>query len=222
MVREHIDTIDSLLARYVAGTLPEPARVLVESHMEMNARSRRFVSELEALAGEALFDIAPVELTDRDDMLEAIFASRDAEASIPIQVAARKADADRPLAGLPTALRNFIGYEIDSIPWRSKMPGLREFDLGEFDGCHASMFWLRPGRPIPAHTHGGCEISLVLQGAFSDGIGRYGPGDISVADEDVDHRPVAENIGPCIGFAVTDAPLRLTGSFRQIISDLIG
>jgi putative transcriptional regulator len=40
MVREHIDTIDSLLARYVAGTLPTPARVLVEAHLELKPKNR--------------------------------------------------------------------------------------------------------------------------------------------------------------------------------------
>jgi len=39
MVREHIDTLDSLLARYVAGTLPTPARVLVEAHLELKPQN---------------------------------------------------------------------------------------------------------------------------------------------------------------------------------------
>jgi putative transcriptional regulator len=47
-------------------------------------------------------------------------------------------------------------------------------------------------------------------------------GDISVADDSVHHRPVAENNRPCIAFSVLDAPIKLTGSFRQIIADLIG
>ncbi|MGO7580660.1 hypothetical protein ACC699_39075, partial [Rhizobium ruizarguesonis] len=49
-----------------------------------------------------------------------------------------------------------------------------------------------------------------------------GPGEISIADETVDHRPVAEKDRPCIAFAVSDGPVKLTGSFRQMIGDLIG
>ncbi|WP_099867825.1 ChrR family anti-sigma-E factor [Pararhizobium haloflavum] len=216
MVREHIDTIDALMARYVAGSLPAPARVLVKSHLEMRPEARGFVKDLESLAGEALEAVEPEPIGDRDGALQGIFSSND----IVLPMAPEKSAEDA--ADLPAALRDFIGYGIDDIPWRTKMPGFKEYNIGDVDGCTVSMFWIRPGRAIPAHTHHGCEITLVLRGAFSDGVGRYGPGDISVADDDVDHRPVAENAGPCIGFAVTDAPLRMTGSFRQLIGDLIG
>ncbi len=42
------------------------------------------------------------------------------------------------------------------------------------------------------------ELILILDGAFRDERGRFGPGDISVADATVDHRPVAEKDRPCI------------------------
>lgn len=223
MVREHIDTIDSLLARYVAGTLPLPARVLVESHLEMREDTRAFVADLETMAGEALTEAPPAELSDRNAALERIFGSSEKAITLDLgSVGYQPPSSRRTASGMPAVLRDFVGYDIDQVPWRTKMPGFKEYDIGEIDGCHVSMFWLRAGRVVPGHTHHGCEISLVLQGAFSDGFGRYGPGDISVADDDVDHRPVAESEGPCIGFAVTDAPLRLTGSFRQLIGDLIG
>jgi putative transcriptional regulator len=215
MVREHIDTIDSLMARYVAGTLPLPAHVLVEAHLEMKGDARGFVRNLESMAGCVLADTPPAPLDGRDDMLARIFEAPAPEKATPATAQAASSD-------MPKVLRDFVGLDVADIPWRTKMPGFKEYDLGEMDGCHVSMFWIRPGRAVPAHTHDGCEISLVLQGAFHDGNGRYGPGDISVADDDIDHRPIAETDCPCIGFAVTDAPLKLTGSFRQLIGDLIG
>jgi len=119
-------------------------------------------------------------------------------------------------------LRDFVGFEVDDIPWRTKLPGFKEYVFGQVDGCEVSFFWIRPGRAVPAHTHKGVEMFLVLDGAFSDRRGRYGPGDISVADESVDHRPIAEKDRPCIGFSVVDQPLKLTGSLTQLIGDLIG
>ena len=124
-------------------------------------------------------------------------------------------------SSLPVALREFIGMELDEIPWRSKMPGFKEYDLGEIDGLETSLFWIRPGRVIPAHTHKGVELSLILEGAFNDTRGRFGPGDLSVADDSVDHRPVAEKDRPCIGFAVVDQPLKFTGSLSQMLGDII-
>jgi putative transcriptional regulator len=82
--------------------------------------------------------------------------------------------------------------------------------------------WIRAGRALPAHTHKGMELILILDGAFNDERGRFARGDISIADETVDHRPVAEKDRACIAFGVSDGPIKLTGSFRQIIGDLIG
>jgi len=214
MVREHIDTIDSLLARYVAGTLPTPARVLVEAHLELKPDNRIKVANLEAMAGLELAATDPVVLNDRDAMLAAVLGSTLPDAPAPART--------RETRVFPKALYDFVGFDADDVPWRTKLPGFKEYELGDIEGCHVNLFWIKPGRTVPAHTHEGSELSLVLDGAFSDGRGHYGRGDISVADDSVDHRPSADTGRPCIGFAVMDAPLKLTGSFRQLIGDIIG
>lgn len=214
MVREHIDTIDSLLARYVAGTLPTPARVLVEAHLELKPENRNKVRNLEAMAGQALGEIDPVALSDHEGMLAAVLASA------PPRAMASKT-VSQPTV-FPKALFDFVGFDADDVPWRTRMPGFKEYDLGDIDGCHVNLFWIKPGRTVPAHTHEGSELSLVLDGDFTDARGYYARGDISVADDSVDHRPCAGMDRPCIGLAVMDAPLKLTGSFRQMIGDIIG
>ncbi|RUM25137.1 transcriptional regulator [Rhizobium vallis] len=212
MVHEHIDTIDALMAHYVAGSLPEPARVLVRSHLEMKPDNRSFVNGLELLAGDALENAAGVAIADRERQLQAIFAST---SSVLPPVA-------RPKHTLfPRALRDFVGFEVEDVPWRKRLPGFKEYSL-DMDGCEVNLMWIRQGRALPAHTHKGMELILILDGAFNDERGRFGPGDISIADETIDHRPVAEKDRPCIAFAVSDGPVRLTGSFRQMMIDLIG
>ena len=215
MVREHIDTIDSLMARYVAGSLPEPARVLVESHLQLKRENRAHLNALEAMAGQALEATKPTALIDRDGMLARILAS-----DAPVMAAA--APAERRETVFPKALYDFVGFDAADVPWRTRMPGFKEYELGDIDGCHVSLFWIKAGRTVPAHTHEGCELSLILDGDFTDDRGQFGRGDISVADDSIDHRPTAGSDRPCIGFAVIDAPLKLTGSFRQLIGDLIG
>jgi putative transcriptional regulator len=214
MVHEHIDTIDALMAHYVAGSLPEPARALVESHLEMKPDNRGLVVDLEWLAGEALESTPSSPISDRDAKLAAIFGSK-------APVSSPKLLSRPPGALFPRALRNLIGFEADDVPWRKRLPGFKEYAT-DIEGCEVSLMWIRPGRALPAHTHAGMELILILDGAFRDERGRFGPGDISVADATVDHRPVAEKDRPCVAFAVSDGPIRLTGSFRQIIGDLIG
>lgn len=208
-----IDSLDGLMARYVAGALPEPARILVAAHLVIKPERRLFVDALESVAGDALEGVEPAYLGNRDLKLDAIFNAA------PMNNAARPIRTD---GVLPSVLRDFIGFDVADIPWKTKMPGYREFSLGEIDGCEANMLWIKAGRKMPSHTHDGSELTLVLDGAFRDANGRYGRGDISMADEHIDHRPIAEDERACICFAVTDAPLRLTGSYRQFFSDFLG
>ena len=69
---------------------------------------------------------------------------------------------------------------------------------------------------MPDHGHRGLELTLVLQGAFRDETDRFGPGDIEIADEAMEHTPIAESGEVCICLAATDAPLR----FNAIIPRL--
>jgi putative transcriptional regulator len=215
MVHEHIDTVDALMAHYVAGSLPEPARVLVESHLEMKPDHRLLVQDLELLAGQALEQTPEIGLDDRNAVLSEIFASSP-PAEIPLSVVP-----DGKKSIFPSALRSLVGFDVDNVPWKTKLPGFKEYSV-DIDGCEVSLMWIKAGRALPAHTHKGMELTLILDGAFNDNRGRFGPGDISVADETIDHRPVAEKDRPCIAFSVLDAPVKLTGSFRQLIGDLIG
>lgn len=207
------ETIDALLARYVAGSLPAPARVLVESHLALKPENRALAAGLEALAGAELDAGLPVALGSPRQRIDSIVTG-------PI---APGAPARKSATGIfPAPLRDFIGFDVEDVPWRTKLPGFKEYDIGEIDGCHVTLFWIRAGRKIPAHTHEGTELSLVLDGAFTDRTGRYGRGDISLADDTIDHRPIADKDRPCIGFAVTDGPLRLTGPLHQRLSDILG
>lgn len=214
MVHEQIDTTETLMAHYVAGSLPEPARVLIRSHLEMRPDNRSLVNALELLAGEALENTPGAAIADRKQRLAAIFSSTSPESE---PQAARRPET----ALFPRALRDLVGFEVEDVPWRRRLPGLKEYSL-DMDGCEVRLMWIRPGRALPAHTHQGMELILVLDGAFNDERGHFGPGDISIAGETVDHRPVAEKDRPCIAFAVSDGPVRLTGSFRRMIGDLIG
>ena len=184
------------------------------SQMEISDKHHVFVDGLECAAGAELEKMEPVALSERDSALDAIFAS-----SIDDEIAV---EPKQPCSVLPESLQNFVGFDVDNIPWKTKMPGFKEYELGDIDGCHVSMFWIKPGRTVPMHTHEGMELSLIVQGAFTDERGRFGRGDISIADENVEHRPTADMSGPCIGFAVTDGALRLTGPLHQRIGDILG
>jgi len=215
--KEHIqeNPLDTLLANYARGWLSPPMHVLVACHLVYQPSSRKFVRSIEELGGSELLEQVPIELHDRDERLARIFALDDKDALSgglhPIQ---------RPRLAddiLPHPLSRYLGCTISDVPWRTLLPGVKEYRIEENEDGEASLFWIKKGRKIPSHTHEGSEFTLVLKGAFSDKNGRYAEGDISIADMDVDHCPVADEAEDCFCFAVTDAPLQLTGPIGRIV-----
>jgi len=78
------------------------------------------------------------------------------------------------------------------------------------------------GTAVPDHGHHGTELTLVLQGAFKDEHDRFGAGDIEVANEDMQHTPVAEDGMDCICLSATDAPLKFNGFLPRIAQRFVG
>lgn len=213
------DALDALLAGYVAGALPRPVEALVAAHLEMTDKNRRWARDLEALAAVVLEGAEPVAVADRDRRLGEIFALDDdpspgAEAA-PLVPPVNRACRD---GAYPRALLAYLGRDIDDVPWKMVIPGIREYRMGEEDGCAASLLRIRAGQAIPDHTHHGGEVTLVLKGSFRDGTGLYEAGDVAFADDSVDHKPIAGSECECVCFAVTDAPLRLTGVLGRLLS----
>ena len=207
---DFIKPIDALLASYCAGALDKPTHALVASHLLLSPANRRFVAALESLAAGEVEQLAPSPLNDRDERLAAIFAS----------AAPRSAPA--PSSLLPAPLLRLVGSDVRDIKWRTKLPGVREYRVRDSDHVEASLLWIAAGRRMPSHTHDGSEVTLVLSGAFSDVTGRYGRGDIAIAEADLDHRPLTGEGDDCLCFAVTDAPLRLTGPVGRLLDRFFG
>lgn len=211
----NLERLDLLIAHYVAGCLPEPAHILVGSHLEMQPSSSRLADSLDHLAGETLDATMPLALSSRDERLQTIFASRPRIDSPSLM-------ADRRDPQLPRFLNAYAGRRLDDVPWKMKLPGLRQHVIEKSSGMEASLLWARPGRALPHHRHRGLELTLVLQGAFEDHRGAFGQGDVSVADETIVHRPVATNDSPCLCFSVLLAPIALSGPTFRIVADILG
>ncbi|WP_235938464.1 ChrR family anti-sigma-E factor [Endobacterium cereale] len=208
--------LDALISEYVAGDLPEPARVLVASHIEMKPSSAMMARTLEAFAGESLEAAKTRALVSGDRCMENIMRSP--------SPALRLVQPREKHHVLPQALRDHLGYDLADVPWKTKLPGLKQhmIEHDKDDGSEMSLLWARPGRALPNHTHEGLELTLVLDGDFHDHRGTFGRGDVSVADEDLDHRPVAGMTKPCLCLSVLFAPIVLSGSKMGLLGDILG
>lgn len=197
-------SLELVLAGYATGTLPPALHALIGAHLELSPANRAFVRTLEDSLGRTVVEAPPVAIGRRDARLDAIFSADVAPAS--------RHDAPR---SEPKALRHFLGKSVDDLAFRTILPGVQECRLPGADEATAMFYKIRPGRKMPQHSHEGFEVTLVLRGGFSDASGHFLRGDIAVADEHLDHVPVADMDEECLCFAVLDAPLRLTGPFGR-------
>lgn len=204
--------LDALLAEYAAGSLPRPLHALIAAHLDLKPDSERFVADLEALGGAELARQKPAPLSRHEAMLEAIFGADD---SPDLGLEAREED---PV--FTPALRRYLGIGSADVAWRTVLPGVKDYVIADADGVEAKLYWIKAGRKMPSHTHDGQEVTIVLKGGFTDVSGHYRRGDIAIADDEVDHRPVADHDEDCICFAVIDAPLRLTGPVGKVFQSL--
>jgi len=209
--------MDGLLASYVAGALSEPAHVLVRAHLEMCEDNRDWVASLEALAGHIIEDIDGVPLSDHDKALSAIFETDGGDQPVPV----KQEESAQGDAVVPDALAQFLGSGFEGLDWRNVIPGVKDHIAHKEDGAEVVLYWIKAGRAMPRHAHHGTELTLVLKGGFTDANGHYRRGDIAIADEETDHRPIADDDEDCICFSVLDAPVRLTGPIGRLISPFL-
>ncbi|MFM8681147.1 MAG: ChrR family anti-sigma-E factor [Alphaproteobacteria bacterium] len=208
------EAADEILLDHARGAASAPVQLIVETHVALNPAARRRHRCLEAVGGAMLDTIEPV--ATAPGALDRLFARIDAGHGT--EAPAARDDAGR----FPAVLRAHMPGGIDALAWRQVARGVHEAALGVEDGPRkASLLRIAAGRAIPRHTHRGDEMTLVLEGDFTDEHGRYARGDLAVADGSVEHQPVAGTGGDCLCLVVTSAPIRLTGKLLRLLNPFL-
>ena len=205
-IRHHLP--DPIALAYAAGDLPEAFNLVIATHLSMSDESRARVAAYEALGGAVIEGCEAVEMADGS--LEACMARIAGMPPTP------KAQAPRHVTEVPAPLADYIGPDLSAVSWRPVGMGVRQSILRTGPGATARLLLIPAGQAMPDHGHNGLELTLVLKGAFHDGPERFGPGDIEVADPEMEHTPIAEAWGDCICLVASDAPLR----FQSLIPRL--
>lgn len=204
MTQHHPD--EALLIEYANGSLDEAKALLVATHMALCPGCRAAVAAGEAVSAALAFEDAAGEVGPVPDVAG-------------LAVEPRVVTAAQPSLLVPEPLRGYLGAPVDALGWVPVLRGMREYPLPEFAGrSTVRLLAIEPGRRMPQHTHEGLELTLVLQGSFSDATGRYVRGDVATADGSVTHQPHAGEGELCLCLAVEDAPLRLTGFTGAVIN----
>ncbi|WP_287885351.1 MULTISPECIES: ChrR family anti-sigma-E factor [Paracoccus] len=201
-IRHHIP--DDMLDAYRAGTLPHAFGVVVAAHLSLCDQCRARHEAADMIGGAFLLGAEGANL--RADARDRMMAALDAPAPKP---------PPRASGPFPSAVMHELGGRPPH--WRMLGGGIRQQILTTDREGSLRLLYIPPGKAVPEHGHSGQELTLVLQGSFSDSAGAFHRGDVEVAHDEIDHQPVAGPGEPCICLAATYAPLR----FRALIPRLL-
>lgn len=215
-MRPHHHLDDVTLMSLAAGALSVPLAVVASAHLERCAQCRQRLRAAEAIGAALLEQTQPESASaPRDALRDVMLARLESETHVeaakvtalytdapPLRDAS---DADR----LPAALRPYFGERFSTVRWKWIGPGM--YCTRARDMPSLIMLKIAPGKSLPLHSHGGSELTQVLQGSYNDALGLFAAGDVADLDEDVEHQPVTAPGVPCICVSALDAPLVFSG-----------
>lgn len=195
---------DATLLSYASGSLPSVLSAVVAAHVDMCRHCRRELKLMERM-GFALVDQlagdGPVTMPQVHEIARV-------EPQGTTEVA-------RLLEHrLPAPLRKLVGDNLDGIEWKRMGFGVWHYPLPHEGEGVLSLLKIEPGRKIPEHGHGGAELTLMLEGAYDDHLGRFQRGDIADLDGDTEHRPIADRVTGCICLVASER----RASFKSVLS----
>ncbi|MCC6204190.1 MAG: cupin domain-containing protein [Hyphomicrobiales bacterium] len=206
---------DELLLSYEAGSLAEGWSLAVATHMASCALCRAKARQAATVGGALLetMETAPLRAGSLAETLRRIDAL---PAAAPPPLAAP------PRGDVPAPLRDYIGADLDALPWRKLGTSVHQI-LIPTGARQTSVRLLRiaAGLPVPEHGHRGLELTVILRGALVDDEKRFEVGDIEEAHDGLQHQPRAGDDGECICLAVTDAPLRFKSLLMRLAQPIL-
>jgi putative transcriptional regulator len=202
------------LLGYAAATLTEPLAAVVACHLSMCPRCRQEVADLEMVGGVLMASAVVPSAIQASGARRRVAAATAAKPVVP---------AHRPDV-LPTPLVSAYGLTLDRVPWRRLGPGVwhHRLALRQEDEGDLRLLRIAAGRRMPDHGHGGSELTLMLEGSYSDVTGEYRRGDVQDVDDDVEHQPVVGADADCVCLIASDHPARFKSLLARIAQPWTG
>ncbi len=207
------------LEQFVEGTLSPVESLMISAHCDMCSHCQKKVDALTAdLASNELHEAAESYDPDFDLMLANITqqpaAERPSKAVMPAKPATT-IELDGKTFELPKSLQRLVKKKGN---WSSLVGKLWQspVDLG-IDGV-ANFIYIEKGGTVPEHTHRGSEMTLVINGEFSDGLNDYDSGDLIYMTGEHTHAPRSDAPEGCLVFSVVDQPLHFTSGLARLLN----
>lgn len=210
-----------LLTEFSEGRLSTGMSVALSAHIELCGMCQGKASELESEAATSWMQGSDKQgAPDFSSMVSAIVEQPQTSELEP------EAKSERNLANemhmlnhsvtLPRALAKAAS---EGLVWKKLAGGINRAQVTLDNKTQCEFIYMTPGSQVPIHKHQGSEVTLVLDGSFSDELGHYKASDFMVRTQDNLHRPTSEE--GCLCFAVLDSPLTFTKGLARLMNPFI-
>ena len=210
MIQHHPD--DATLVSYASGALSSNFSEIVSAHLELCPHCRQKVREAETIGAAMLDKIEPKNSGSFDFGFEQLWQSVSKQPSDKAEIKVRSARSPKEI--------------LDNIQrdhsWRALAPGISQIVLPAEQGENLRLLRIQPGMTMPLHGHHGSEMTMILQGSYSDELGRFRAGDVADVDDDTEHQPIADGDQACICLIATEAPLKFKGFLPKLLQPIVG
>jgi putative transcriptional regulator len=212
MIKHH--PTDLMLRDFAQANLPESVSVAVAIHVEMCDHCQQKVAAMQAeLAQQEFSSSAQQQWDDSIDLewIEQITADTTKDLmhlAEPFSIEFKGSKANRPRALQHLSLGDW--QTLGKIS-RSRV----KLDDG---AIRSSLLHIDAQGDVPHHTHNGFEITLLLDGEFSDEMGAYHVGDFIVLDGEHNHQPRTEH--GCLCYTVVSDSLHFTQGMSRLLNPL--
>ncbi|MDO6693945.1 ChrR family anti-sigma-E factor [Aliiglaciecola sp. 3_MG-2023] len=206
------------LREFAQGLSAPALSLVISAHADMCPICRKQLAQMERESAKALDDARLVgqseQVVDFASMLADITCLPAAEVPSSNSIS-RQIELDGRKFTVPRALKRYVEKTGN---WSHLLGNLWQapVDLGPV-GKANFIFMQKEGR-VPEHTHRGTELTLVIDGEFSDGISHYDTGDFILMDSNNTHAPYSEASEGCLVFTIVDAPLHFTSGIARLLN----
>lgn len=221
MVRFH--PTNHTLVGFAEGIIAPNESILVSAHCDLCEQCRSKVFIMTETTAELVFaqdeETKTANVIDNElaNMFDAI-VSRPSRAS---QACAPPSETTLSVDGksfkIPPSLQRFSQNVGD---WSHLVGKLWQAPVSIGGKNLANFIYMERGGSVPEHTHIGNELTLVLNGSFSDGVNEYDTGDYIALNESHTHTPIAAIDEGCLVFSIIDEPLQFTSGWARLINPL--
>lgn len=214
MINKH-PSYEQLLA-FAEGSLSSSEALVVSAHCDMCACCARKVQQLTEQSSEQQFQLLGENSAHKDyssmiDMITQLPAES--------QISAVHQQSSIELDGKNFVLPRSLGRYAEKTGNWSKLVGkLWQAPVNIGGLTKATFIYMEKGGSVPEHTHKGSEMTLVINGSFSDGMSEYRNGDFIELNNNHTHAPYSDDDEGCLVFSIVSQPLHFTSGVARLLN----